>query len=173
LWYGSPYIELADSSYIIGEGYMTTLEYKGKGYFSGKTHTFRSTTVPIPGQGGAGPREVVIDGTWHESSNYTKGGSGLFYDSLRVQKEMVVPLDWTEELGEYETRKLWQLVAKGIREGDFDLASKEKGRIENEQRQKRKAEQQAGTKWELKHFEYQDDDPTCGFCSHIPVALLT
>jgi hypothetical protein len=161
LWYGSPYIELADSSYIIGEGYITTVEYKGKGYFSGKSHTFRSTTVPIPGQGGAGPREVVIEGTWNESSNYTKGGSGPFYDSSGVQKDLVVPLEWTEELGEYETRKLWNLVAKGIREGDFELASKEKSRIENEQRQKRKVEQQAGTKWELKHFEHHESDPTC------------
>ena len=160
LWYGSPYIELADTSYIIGGGYITTLEYKGKGYFSGKSHSFKSTTVPVPGQGGAGPNEVVIEGTWHDSSKYTKGRSGTFYEALET-KEEAVPLEWTEELGEYETRKLWKLVAKGIREGDFDLASKEKSRIENEQRQKRKAEQQAGTQWELKHFEYQENDPVC------------
>lgn len=163
LWYGSPYIELADSSHIIGDGYVTTVEYKGKGYFSGKSHTFRSTTVAIPGQGGAGPKEVVIEGTWHESSNYTKGGLGLFYEASGRQKELIMPLAWTEELGEYETRKLWNLVAKCIREGDFDLASKEKGRIENEQRQKRKAEQQAGTQWELKHFEHHENDSTCRF----------
>ena len=119
--------------------------------------------MPIPGQGGAGPREVVIEGTWHESSSYTKGGSGPFYDVTRGRKELVIPLEWTEELGEYETRRLWNLVAKGIREGDFDSASKEKGRIENEQRQKRKAEQQAGTKWELRHFEPLENDPTCEF----------
>lgn len=114
----------------------------------------------MPGQGGAGPSEVVIEGTWHESSKYTKGRSGTFYEVVET-KEEVVPLEWTEELGEYETRKLWKLVAKGIREGDFDLASKEKSRIENEQRQKRKTEQQAGTQWELKHFEYQENDPVC------------
>ncbi len=33
-------------------------------------------------------------------------------------------------MGEFETRKLWNLVAKGIREGDFDLASREKTKIE-------------------------------------------
>jgi len=159
LWYGSPYIELADSSYIIGEGYITTVEYKGKGYFSGKSHTFKSTTAPIPGQGGAGPRDVVIEGTWHESSKYSKGG-GPFYDASRGQKELIVPLEWIEELGDYETRKLWNLVAKGIREGDFDLASREKSKIENEQRQRRKAEQHAGTQWELKHFEHHENDPT-------------
>lgn len=34
------------------------------------------------------------------------------------------------EMGEFETRELWKLVAKGIREGDFDMASREKSKIE-------------------------------------------
>ena len=33
-------------------------------------------------------------------------------------------------MGEFETRKLWKDVADGIREGDFEKASREKGRIE-------------------------------------------
>jgi len=129
LWYGSPYIELADTSYIVGGGHITTIEFKGKGYFSGKSHTFKSTTVPLPGQGGAGPREVVVEGTWHENSKYVKGGSGFFHE-VHEQKEEAVPLEWSSELGEYETRRLWFLVAKGIREGDFEIASREKSRIE-------------------------------------------
>ena len=129
LWYGSPYIELADTSYIVGGGHITTIEFKGKGYFSGKSHTFKATTVPLPGQGGAGPREVVVEGTWHENSKYVKGGLGSFHE-VHEQKQEVVPLEWSSELGEYETRRLWFLVAKGIREGDFEIASREKSRIE-------------------------------------------
>ena len=34
------------------------------------------------------------------------------------------------EMGEFESRRLWAGVSKGIREGDFDSASKEKSRIE-------------------------------------------
>ncbi|PPR00923.1 hypothetical protein CVT26_015533 [Gymnopilus dilepis] len=158
LWYGSPYIELADTSYIIGGGYITSIEYKGKGYFSGKSHSFKSTTVPLPGQGGAGPKEIVIEGTWHESSKFVKGGAGTFHE-VHEQKEETTPLPWTEELGESETRRLWNLVAKGIREGDFELASREKSRIENEQRQKRKDEAAEGRTWQLRHFEHQDNDP--------------
>ncbi|RDB15739.1 Protein KES1, partial [Hypsizygus marmoreus] len=30
LWYGSPYIELTDTSYIVGGGYVSTIEFKGK-----------------------------------------------------------------------------------------------------------------------------------------------
>jgi len=158
LWYGSPYIELADTCYIVGGGFISTIDFKGKGYFSGKSHSFKSTTAPLPGQGGAGPREVVVEGTWHECSKYVKGGSGTFHE-VHEKKEEVVPLEWTSELGEYETRRLWFLVAKGIREGDFEIASREKSRIENEQRQRRKDEQAEGTTWELKHFEHVDNDP--------------
>ena len=129
LWYGSPYIELADTSHIVGGGHITTIEFKGKGYFSGKSHTFKATTIPLPGQGGAGPREVVVEGTWHENSKYVKGGLGSFHE-VHEQKQEVVPLEWSSELGEYETRRLWFLVAKGIREGDFEIASREKSRIE-------------------------------------------
>ncbi|CAA7262602.1 unnamed protein product [Cyclocybe aegerita] len=158
LWYGSPYIELTETSYIVGGGHITTIEYKGKGYFSGKSHSFKSTMVPIPGQGGAGPREIVVEGTWHELSKYVKGGAGTFHE-VHEHKEEVDPLEWTAELSEYETRRLWFLVAKGIREGDFELASREKSRIENEQRQRRKDEREAGTSWQLIHFEHEDSDP--------------
>jgi hypothetical protein len=34
------------------------------------------------------------------------------------------------EQGEFETRKLWAAVSRGIREGDFEAASREKGKIE-------------------------------------------
>jgi hypothetical protein len=34
------------------------------------------------------------------------------------------------EMAEFESRRLWAGVAKGIREGDFELASREKARIE-------------------------------------------
>ena len=129
LWYGSPYIELADTSHIIGGGHVVTLEYKGKGYFSGKSHSFKATVAPMPGHG-QGRDDVVVEGTWHENSKFTRGAAGSFHDTDDHLKEEVVPLKWTEEAGELETRKLWHLVAKGIREGDFELASQEKSRIE-------------------------------------------
>ena len=188
LWYGSPYTELADTSHIIGGGHVVTLEYKGKGYFSGKSHSFKATVTPMPGHG-QGRDDIVVEGTWHENSKFTRGAAGSFHDTDDHVKEEVVPLKWTEEAGELETRKLWHLVAKGIREGDFDLASQEKSRIEvivifyaittvtklyslpcffweifnkqNDQRQRRKDEQAAGTTWPLKHFNHEISDPIC------------
>jgi len=214
LWYGSPYIELVDTSAVIGGGHTSVIEYKGKGYFSGKSHSFKATITPITEQSGqqasapqpaassggwgwgygygyssstsssknasssslaSGP-ECVVEGTWHESSTWTKGkspsGSSLagtkFHDIDSAIKEEAILVgggpalkDGQYEQTEWETRRLWALVAKGIREGDFELASREKTRIENEQRQMRKDEQAAGKTWPLKHFRYEENDALC------------
>ncbi|KAG6914467.1 hypothetical protein DXG01_017088 [Tephrocybe rancida] len=169
LWYGSPYIELAETSYILGGGFVGTIEYKGKGYFSGKSHTFKAHIVPAPGMGGANAEEHIVEGTWHEKSKFVKGGSkhhsvhadGSFHDVSGDGKKEVSSSGGEADgsMGEFETRKLWAAVAKGIREGDFETASREKGRIENEQRQRRKDEVAAGTTWPLKHFTHIESDP--------------
>lgn len=59
------------------------------------------------------------------------------------------------KMGEWETRRLWGLVAKGIREGDFESASREKGRIEVEQRERRVREKEDGKAWEGWHFKQE------------------
>ncbi|KAG8943337.1 Oxysterol binding protein, partial [Tulasnella sp. 408] len=81
-----------------------------------------------------------------------------FHD-VRGPKEEVSVKD-LEEQDDMETRKLWQHVAKGIRTGDFEAASREKTKIENEQRQRRKDEAAAETPWQLKYFTHIDEDPT-------------
>lgn len=164
LWYGSPYIELTDSSYIIGDGFLATIDYKGKGYFTGKSHTFKATLSPLPGMGGSATKEHVVEGLWHEKSKYTKGprADTLFHDVLSNSKDIVTVVGGLPDgsQGPYETRTLWSWVAKGIREGDHDLASREKTKIEVHQRQMRKDELAEERKWELKHFKQHPNDPT-------------
>ncbi|KAJ7875368.1 hypothetical protein B0H14DRAFT_2716328 [Mycena olivaceomarginata] len=153
LWYGAPYIELSEQSYIVGGGFVGVIEYKGKGYFSGKSHSFKATLTPQPGRGGSATKEIVVEGTWHQNSKFTTGGHGSFHDVSGPEGEA------SGEMGPMETRKLWELVAKGIREGDFELASREKTRIENEMRQRRKDETASGVPWALKHFVPLANDP--------------
>ncbi|KDQ54554.1 hypothetical protein JAAARDRAFT_398176 [Jaapia argillacea MUCL 33604] len=156
LWYGSPYIELCETSWIVSaSGWVSTIEYKGKGYFSGKSHSYKATLTPPPSSRGLPTH--IFEGTWHEKSKNVKTGE-LFHDVTGPKEEVSVKP--VEEMDEWESRKLWGLVSKGIREGDFELASREKTRIENEQRQRRRDEVAAGTKWELKHFVHVDSDPT-------------
>ncbi|KAG0700496.1 hypothetical protein DFH29DRAFT_619431 [Suillus ampliporus] len=154
LWYGSPYIELAETSYIQSStGWLSTIEYKGKGYFSGKSHTFKATLTP-PAHVSTSPH--VIEGTWHTTSKDMHSGAA-FHDVTSPKEEITVaPID---EQSEWESRKLWFGVAKGIREGDFETAATFKGKIENEQRQRRRDESASGTTWELKHFKHIDNDP--------------
>ncbi|KAI0944507.1 hypothetical protein AcW1_002195 [Taiwanofungus camphoratus] len=153
LWYGSPYIELSDTSYIQSStGWLSTIEYKGKGYFTGKSHSFKATLSP---PGSAVPAHT-FEGVWHMTSHNVYTGA-LFTDVTGPKEEVATAP--VEEQDEWESRRLWRWVAKGIRDGDYDAASREKSKIENEQRQRRKDEQAAGTVWPLKHFDHIDADP--------------
>lgn len=149
IWFGSPYIELTESSCIqSSSGWNSTISYSGRGYFSGKTHSFKALVTPAHST----TTKHTIEGQWHTTSKDSKGF--IFHDVTGPKEEITVAP--VEEQGEWESRRLWKLVAKGIREGDYDLASTEKSRIENEQRQRRKDELAAGVTWQLKHFAKTD-----------------
>jgi len=127
LWYGSPYIELAETSYIqSSSGWLSTIKYQGKGYFSGKSHTFKADLAPPIGAG-SGTQASSYEGQWNTTSKDTKTGA-VFTDVTGPKEEVTVRQ--VEEQGEWESRALWFKVAKGIREGDFETAAREKSRIE-------------------------------------------
>ena len=127
LWFGSPYIELAETSYIqSSSGWLSTIKYQGKGYFSGKSHTFKADLTPPIGAG-SGTQASSYEGQWNTTSKDTRTGAP-FTDVTGPKEEVTVRQ--VEEQGEWESRALWFKVAKGIREGDFDTAAREKSRIE-------------------------------------------
>ncbi|KAI0311672.1 Oxysterol-binding protein [Amylostereum chailletii] len=153
IWYGSPYIELTDASYIQSStGWLSAIEYKGKGYFSGKSHTFKATVSP-PGSSAAAH---TVEGLWHTTSKHA--GTGATFTDVTAAKEEVSVAE-VDAQDAWESRKLWAAVARGIRDGDFEAASREKSKIENEQRQRRRDEAAAGTTWKLRHFVHEDSDP--------------
>ncbi|KAG1839332.1 hypothetical protein DFJ58DRAFT_733407 [Suillus subalutaceus] len=106
LWYGSPYIELAETGYIQSStGWLSTIEYKGKGYFSGKSHTFKATLTP-PSHIHTSPH--VIEGTSNELH------SGATFHNVTSPKEEITVAAVEE--------------ARGV--GEHEVV----GKIENEQR---------------------------------------
>lgn len=148
------------------------LEYKGKGYFSGKIHTIKATVSPP----GSSSIKHTIEGQWHVQTKDAKTYK-VFTDVTTPKEDVTVgPL---EKMEEFESRKLWELVSQGIREGDYETASREKSKIEvggtqsshlvcspvfqNDQRQRRKDEVAAGTTWKLKHFAKLESDPACAY----------
>ncbi|PWN51387.1 protein KES1 [Violaceomyces palustris] len=156
LWYGSPYVELSGSSYIQSSAGLTaTVNYAGKGYFSGKAHSFKATI-------GSGSNALyTIEGEWVGTSKFKgKSPSGkkdeVFWDASTPREELEVQA--IDSQGPMESRNIWKHVADGIRSGDYEAASKDKSRIENEQRQKRKDEAAAGTPHQLEYFVHLDDD---------------
>ncbi|MCO5565978.1 hypothetical protein L7F22_019653 [Adiantum nelumboides] len=159
LIWGSPYIELGGASHICSSsGYLATINYSGKGYFSGKPHSFKATISP---SNKATHAMYSIEGDWSGASKF-KGSSpqgakdAVFWDASSDREEVTVkPI---EEQQPMESRKVWQKTAEGIKTQNYDAASKDKSRIENEQRQKRKDEQANGTPHQLEYFVHVDDD---------------
>ncbi|OCF33954.1 oxysterol binding protein [Kwoniella heveanensis BCC8398] len=151
IW-GSPYIELTDTNAIQSStGYTAQIDYKGKGYFTGKTHSFKAAIT-------AGNKTVqTYEGQWTGKSFIGGSKSHLFLDTTGPKEEVSVKN--VEQQTEWESRKLWVNVAKGIRTGNYDEAGKDKTRIENEQRQRRKDEAAGNTTWSHLHFDHVDSDP--------------
>lgn len=169
LWYGAPYIELDGTSMIQSSaGYLTTINYAGKGWVSGKAHTFTATVSKT----GSSSALHTITGTWTGESHYKVGSNDgkLFLNAAGPTNPIEVKP--VEEQGEYESRRAWKAVADGIRKGDFESASTAKSALENSERQKRKDEQAAGKPFQLRLFDVVQDDEEyaklAAMCKHTP-----
>ncbi|KAI5450192.1 Oxysterol-binding protein 4 [Naganishia albida] len=151
LVWGSPYIELADTTAIVSDtGYIANIEYKGKGWVSGKAHSFKA----VLSHNGKTVRSY--EGNWTAIGKVSKTDE-VFTDATVPKTEVTVkPI---EQQGDWESRRLWAATAQGIRSGDYESASRDKSRIENEQRQRRKDEAASGQPWQLRLFEHVDSDP--------------
>ncbi|GAA5976232.1 hypothetical protein JCM21900_000654 [Sporobolomyces salmonicolor] len=173
LWMGSPYVELDGESYIqASHGALTTIKYSGRGWVSGKSHSFTAEVAPAPGA----PVTHTISGVWSgghsafvkPSKNGLEGEVFLNADEERSPIE-VKPV---EEQAEFESRRAWKAVADGIRKGDFDAASAAKTALENSERQKRKDEAAANSAFQLRLFDKLPHDPEykhlAALCNHKP-----
>ena len=118
------------------------IKYEGKGYFSGKAHSFTATLSAPPS---ASKDPIVIEGTWDGTSIFKSKHRNHFGDAKGsvfyqvpvkedgVERKTLVTACGGEDdgaMGDFETRNLWGAVAKGIRTGDFELAHREKTKIE-------------------------------------------
>lgn len=174
LWKAAPYVELYGKTSIASTaGYLATLEFSGKGYFSGKSHQLKATVSSLKDKS---KPLYTVQGDWSDKM-YFVGASpsgeknALFWDA--TQERIPCRVKPIEEQGEFESRRLWKLTADGIRAGQYDLANKDKVRIENDQRARRKAEAE-GTKppHQLTYFDHQTNDAEYSalavVCGHQP-----
>lgn len=165
-----PFVELDGTAYIqASNGYFVTVDFSGRGYFSGKKHTYKARIYRD--QVSSASKEnalVTIGGQWLEKSYITPGSSSpsskadeLFYDAMAVtpQHLTVKPI---EEQHELESRRAWRTVAEAIKTSDYDKIHIEKSLIENAQRDLRKQEEESGARWETRWFDYVDYEKDIG-----------
>nr|CRX79134.1 hypothetical protein ls5930a1_00162 [Leucosporidium scottii]CRX79211.1 hypothetical protein ls5931a1_00036 [Leucosporidium scottii] len=175
LWFGAPYVELSDTSVIQGShGLTTTIEYSGKGWVSGKAHSFKATVAKGP-HVSTSNAIYVVSGEWTGESHYVKGSPATHEGKLFLNASgPTTPINVkpVEEQNEFESRRAWKAVADGIRKGDFDAASVAKTALENSERQKRKDEAAAGTPFQTRLFTTVHNDPEyhklAALCKHSP-----
>ena len=154
LLYGSPFVELNKTSFIISSsGYVAMIDYSGKGWLSGKKNSFTASLYP------AGKEKeplYTIDGQWTDTftirDGTKKAGGEIETYNAKTSKTtplIVAPLDQQDA---YESNRAWQHVAAAISKGDMDTVGIEKGKIENAQRELRRKEQNEGREWERRFF---------------------
>lgn len=102
-----------------------------------------------------------LSGCWSDSWT-VKDGSGKEVSQFNVSdpknmavKQQITPM---EKQSPWESRRAWQTVAEGLREGDFGKALGAKSKLENGQREMRKKEKAEGKHWESVFFEKVNEE---------------
>ncbi|ESW97001.1 Protein KES1 [Ogataea parapolymorpha DL-1] len=158
----APFVELEQKSYIQSSaGYVAVIEYSGKGYFSGKSNSFKARIYKNISEAEDKTKALyTVSGQWSGVSSISRGNTvasdaQVFFDAKnsKPQHLTVKPI---EEQSPLESRRAWQKVAEAIRANNYNLIHEEKTKIENEQRELRKKEAADDTPWKQKFFEEID-----------------
>jgi hypothetical protein len=158
LIYGSPFIELNSASFITcSSGYTSKISYSGKGWLSGEKNSVNATVYHEDE-----PSKVLYNavGVWTKSFSIYKGAGG----KSNTKENLVESNDHAtsprtelsvkpeEEQHPLESRRAWGKVAAAILKGDMETVSREKGKIEQAQRDARAREKADGKVWERRYF---------------------
>lgn len=136
-------------------GYEADIEFKTKGFIGGTYDAIDGSVKKSDSS------EVLynISGKWNEvmyCKNLSTGKTDTFYDTSKSVRYLpkVRPL---EEQFEYESRKLWGPTIKGLSERNHQLATEEKFKVENEQRELAKKRLESGVEFHPRLFRAVDD----------------
>ncbi|TAQ87095.1 Fructose-bisphosphate aldolase [Chlorociboria aeruginascens] len=159
LIFGSPFVELNDTTYITSSsGYTAKIDYSGKGWLSGKKNSFTAALYPT---GKEKDTLYTISGQWTKTFEIREGCGKTVLETYDAEDSPTTPLTIApiEEQDDLESRKAWLKVAAGIAVGDMDIVGVEKTKIEVSQRELRNKEKAEGRIWERRYFSLVEDDP--------------
>ncbi|KAJ3096220.1 hypothetical protein HDU97_006104 [Phlyctochytrium planicorne] len=163
--FGTMYIELGDSGSVRCEktGISCHLDFKTKGFFSGNFNAIQGK-ICRRGQAAANEKAwALLTGKWSDTiimerldSNPPTAKKTLFQVSKSPIHPKIVPE--LEKQEQFESRRLWENVAAGLKSKDIDLASDEKLSIEENQRNLLKKRETEKTVWKPRFFEPDGND---------------
>ncbi|KAK9448843.1 uncharacterized protein V1518DRAFT_418362 [Limtongia smithiae] len=145
--------ELGDHSIIRCDGndLIADIEFKVKGFISG---TYNAIAGKIMRQSD-GQVLYEITGKWNEImeiKNMNNGHKSVLFDSFKA-KPMFPTVRPLAEQGPLESRRLWHKVTNALARKDHELATDEKFKIEDQQRQEAKKREEEGVEWHPRLFK--------------------
>lgn len=149
-------------------GLEADIEFKVKGMISGTYDAIEGKIYNLK------TKEVLytISGKWNDVmyiKNGEKGSESIFYDTKGAvaHKPKARPI---EEQLSIESRKLWGPTLAALAKRDHDLATEEKAKVENEQRQAVKLREEQGIDFQTRIFrpvkDTEDDIEDLEFIIH-------
>ncbi|KAK5091394.1 Oxysterol-binding protein OBPa [Lithohypha guttulata] len=157
--FGKMKYELGDHSYVhCPENNLSAdIEFKVKGWVSGGYNAIGGYIKNDK----TGEQYYELSGTW-TGEMYAKdlktGKKTLLFDATHA-KHTPPKARPVEEQGERESQRLWQHVCKAVHVADHTVATDEKAKIEERQRQEAAERQEQGVEWRPKLFRAVDARP--------------
>ncbi|CAJ2500915.1 Uu.00g037680.m01.CDS01 [Anthostomella pinea] len=150
--FGKMQYELGDHSVVKCPelGLTAEIDFKTKGWVSG-TYNALGGTIRNEQTGEA---LFELSGLWSEEmtiKDLRNGKKDTFFDARRARpsKPQVRPL---EEQDERESQKLWQKTAQAVKEKNHEVATDEKTKIEDKQREEAASRATGGVDWHPRLF---------------------
>ncbi|KAJ2612825.1 Oxysterol-binding protein 4 [Coemansia sp. RSA 1804] len=172
---GKPFLEMSSTTFIrSSKGYTAEFQWYTKPMLYGEYHKFdgkifKDDAVAYVPNGSSQEAIYTIKGKWVADSRITNVKTGeqeVFFD-VSAQPAAEINIKPVEEQSSLESRRVWHKVTEALASGDYDVASREKTAIEEEQRALRKERAEANVEWKPSMFvwvEDADDDEAVKTC---------
>ncbi|KAJ2557382.1 Oxysterol-binding protein 4 [Coemansia sp. RSA 1933] len=172
---GKPFLEMTSTTFIrSNKGYTAEFQWYTKPMLYGEYHKFDGKIFKDDADAyspNAASQESLytIKGKWVAESRITNVKTGQqedFFD-VNAQPSAAISIKPVDDQSQLESRRVWQAVSEALASGNYDVASREKTAIEEEQRALRKERAESGVEWKPSMFvwvEDANDDETVKAC---------
>ncbi|CAM4640158.1 unnamed protein product [Leuciscus chuanchicus] len=150
-----PWVELGGKVSIscAQTGYSASVTFHTKPFYGGKVHRVSAEVK----QNSSGTVVCKAQGEWNGTLEFTySSGETKVIDTnkLPVIRKMIRPV---EKQGRRESRRLWSHVTAALKEGNIDLATEHKHRLEESQRSDERQRDTNNMPWKPKYFSKEGD----------------